>query len=397
MGIIMTQKTLTEAPALTLRDIKEFGSAAGPYVTIYLKLNVPGRAGRNLADRIRATAKTAAAKLSERGEVSALVERLTEGIGAIADQLQEEAQAETLLILRGDDYLQHRWLAQEFEDEIIVADNFHVRPLLKDLEVESEFYILALSQNDIRLLHCTRTSSEEVDLGGRVPRSLREHMATDTPQQGLEAHSSGHPGQANGTKGYPQTLNTDSEASSEYLAHFYKDVSRAVSDLLRAQGKEKVALVPCGVDYELALFGRVNTWPETVAEGVRGAANGLKGGEMHARALEVLDKDRESKIGEIVAQHDKQGGEIPTAGVNDIVKAAYEGRVLHLLVAENAPVMGNFDESAHRARTHQVPRSGDEDLINAAAVQTIIHAGTVHSVPQAIVPGNRPMAAVMRY
>lgn len=105
----------------------------------------------------------------------------------------------------------------------------------------------------------------------------------------------------------------------------------------------------------------------------------------------------EAEVEQVIAQHDRQGGEVATAGVNDLLKAAYEGRILHLFAAENAQAMGNFDEAAHRARTHQVPRIGDEDLLNAAAIQTILHGGRVHVIPQARVPGNRPMVVIMRY
>jgi len=39
----------------------------------------------------------------------------------------------------------------------------------------------------------------------------------------------------------------------------------------------------------------------------------------------------------------------------------------------------------------------DEDLLNAAALQTIVHGGQVFVVPQSKMEENRPMAAIMRY
>jgi hypothetical protein len=83
--------------------------------------------------------------------------------------------------------------------------------------------------------------------------------------------------------------------------------------------------------------------------------------------------------------------------LKEIVKAAYDGRVLHLFVARGAKEMGNFDEATHRVRTHAEERPGDEDLINAAAAQTINHAGNVFVLPRNKVPHGSQIAAVMRY
>jgi hypothetical protein len=218
-------------------------------------------------------------------------------------------------------------------------------------------------------------------------------MQTEKPDHVLDNRVSA--GQSAGSQGVTFGTSTDREDKDEYLLHFYKDVSRGISELLR--GHERIPLVVCGVEKELALYERVDTWEKTCKEGVRGAPNSLKGGEMHARALQALKTMDEAEIQEILAQHDRQRGDVATAGVNDIVKAAYDGRVMHLIVAQNAQAMGNFDEASHRARTHSEPRPGDEDLINAAALRTTVNAGRVHVLPQARVPGNRPMAAVMRY
>ena len=141
------------------------------------------------------------------------------------------------------------------------------------------------------------------------------------------------------------------------LLRMLKILFYGIADLLK--GQEKTPLVLCGVEYELALYKRVNTWQNTAPEGVRGAPNGFKGGEMHTRAMECLEQLGNQELETVLAQYDKQAGEVATSGVNDLVKAAYEGRIMHLFVAENAQAMGNFDEASHRAggqrRLHVLP------------------------------------------
>src|SRR5450755_4230859 len=112
-------------------------------------------------------------------------------------------------------------------------------------------------------------------------------MGTAQPDHTLENRSSAGPS-VGGSKGVLFGTGTGKEDRDEYLLHFYQEVSKGISDLLK--GQEKKPLVVCGVEYELAVYSRVNTWVNTCPEGVRGAPNGLKGGEMHARALHCLDE-----------------------------------------------------------------------------------------------------------
>lgn len=391
----MAQHALAIEREFTRHEIKQFGAASGVCITIILPVNIPGRADRSISTRLKVAIGKVQEKLAERLLSSATVSKLVDSLTEVSEQLDEESHAETLLLFCSEDEQRHYWVADKVDEAIVVADNFYVRPFLPKIEGERNFYLLALSQKNIRLLRCTEHSSEEVDLGERIPHSLLEDMATDQPDHVLDNRSSAGPSVGSPSKGVMFGTSTDREDRDEYLAHFYKDVSKGISEYLR--GQEKTPLVLCGVEYELALYARVNTWENTCPEGVRGAPNGLKGGEMHSRALECLDKMYQIELDELIAQHGKQAGDLAAAGVNDIVKFAYDGRVMHLFVADKAQVMGNFDEASHRARTHQVARSGDEDLINAAAVQTIVHAGRVHAMPQAKIPGNRPMAALMRY
>ncbi len=390
----MAQTTTIESTHITAQEIKEWGAASGPWVTIFLPVSVPGRAKRALPDRLRAAAAKAEENLAERSTVSTLIRKVVDPITANIDIIQEEAHGQTLVLFASEHTCRKYFVAEKLEEKVIAADNIYIRPFLENLEGKREFYILALSQNDIRLLRCDEHSSEEVDLGDYIPRSLLEDMGTAKPDHVLDNRSAPGPS-AGSSKGVMFGTSTDKEDRDEYLLHFYKDVSKGIGELLK--GREKTPLVVCGVEYELALYRKVNTWANTCPDGVKGAPNGLKGGEMHARALECINKMRDTELAEILAHHDRQAGEAATAGVNEIVRAAYDGRVLHLLTAATAQAMGNFDEASHRARTHQVPRSGDECLINAAAVQTILHSGRVHVMAQARVPGNRPMGAIMRY
>jgi len=383
----MPQTLVAISNPLTFRELKEFATTGGPAVTVYMPSDAPGGASKKLSARIRKMAEGL-------GKSAEFIEPFESQAKAIEE---EGAQAPTLVLFRSPETFRYFWVPREMEPSVTVADSFYVRPILDLMREEQKFYLLAIAQKDVRLLRCTERSSEVVELPAAFPKNLIEFTALDQPDHNLQNKNSS--GSSPGTNATSRNVtfgtSSDKEQKPEHLNHYYVAMNRAVVELLK--GEEKTPLVIAGVDYELAMYRGINTHPLLCDEGVQGAANALRGPELHDRALRAVQQFRGARITDILAQHEKQAGGSADAPVGAIVKAAYDGRVAHLLVGKTTKAFGNFDEATHRVHQHQRPATGDEDLINAAAVQTVLHAGEVHVVEDSQVPGGRPMAAVMRY
>ena len=67
----------------------------------------------------------------------------------------------------------------------VVADRFHISPLLPLLTGDGHFFVVALSQNQIRLLEGTRDQLEEVHLPG-VPLGVRDALHGAEAQKQLQ-------------------------------------------------------------------------------------------------------------------------------------------------------------------------------------------------------------------
>jgi hypothetical protein len=388
----MAQQIAAEPKPFTAREINEFAGNSNIWVTVLLPRESPGN--KTLSMRFKRALTSAEEKLRSKPLTTETMRRIIAPMAEMAGRLDNEAQERTLALFCSPEELRYFWMPDETVGAVIAAKNIYIRPFLKNIDGERLFYILALSQKDVRLLRCTEHTSEEVDVKDAFYRDLHDFLTIAKPDHVLDNRVTAGPSMGAGP-GVMFGTNTEAEGKGEYLHHFFKQVNDGVIGLLR--GQEKTPLVLCGVDEVLAVYRSVNTWENTPEEGVRGAPNGLRGGEMHARAIEVLQRAKDKDLGNSLTQHDRQAGEVAQAGVDALVQFAYEGRILHLFAAEQASVLGWFDEGQFRARAHQAERPGDEDLINAAAVQTIVHSGRVHVMPQALVPGNRPMACIARY
>jgi hypothetical protein len=70
-----------------------------------------------------------------------------------------------------------------------------------------------------------------------------------------------------------------------------------------------------------------------------------------------------------------------------------EGRVRHLYIDEVARKLGVFEGSKRGGRWDW----GEEDLLNVAAVETIMQGGLAFALPTSRMPEGAAAAAILRY
>ena len=378
----MQVQKIAEVKPISLAEIKEIGTASGPCISILTQNSV----------LLRQAIAQAELALTQKGVAKAQMRQLMEALSSLTANLAFEGKG--LAIYCAPDICRAYYVAPPVTESVIVGEHFNIKPLIPSLGAGKPFYILALSQKHVRLLRCTDSSSSEVELPQSTPKSLWGDSQTDKPDHNEVNRSSAGP-DVGGMKGVTSSTNTESEDRDRYLAHFYKHVSEGVTAVLK---DEAAPLVIAGVEYEIAAFRRVNVYPHLVEDAVHGAPDGLKGGELHKRALEAVKgffdlplKTALSRYGEFA------GTPRGSSKIREIVKAAFDGRVLDLVISEGAQYMGKFDEATDDAIGHKQPVDGDEDLLNLAALQTLLHAGQAFVVPPSEAPHGAPAVAVFRY
>jgi hypothetical protein len=319
-----------------------------------------------------------------------LLEPLYE-LEASGENGEEAREGSTLVIFRSPRVFQRFYVPQSLDESVTVADHFYILPLLPLVGAGRVFYILALSQQNIRLIRCGPDGAEEAPLPEWAPRTLDESAQTEPPDSSLDNRSSAGPS-LGAMKGV--MFGHASVKKDEYLAQFYREVDQALNELLKT---EQATVVLAGVDYELALYRRVSNYPQLAPDGVRGAPDALKGAELFRRAQELADAHFAAPLDQALKAYDKLGPERRSSDWKQAVTAAYEGRVAHLFLAQGAREMGVFDAASHTVEQHPDPQPGDEDLANAAAVETLLHGGLVDILPPDKAPGGAAIAALLRY
>lgn len=375
-----------------LKTLKPMLAAQGPCLSAYMQLSTaPNHQGAKANSlQWRELAKSLGPKIEQYGsEGRDLFESVSDWDAISQDA---EPQGKSVAVFRSRDLFQMSWVEEVVPSRAMLGPHFYVRPLLPELMRDRAFYILALSQKNVRLLRCTSRTSEEVVFPTAVATNYETYMDTAKPDH-LSEHGAAV-GPAGGSKGMTTGTTAFRDNKEEYLAHFYKQVDRGVNESLRGKTEP---VVPVGVDYEIALYRTVNKYPHLSEESVEGAPNSLKSGEMHARAIDALRRCYDKKVDAGLAEYNHKVGGGASNRLKEIILAAHDGRVLTLLVSDSLETTGAFDEATHTVKGRETGGSEDEDLVNDAVVQTILHSGNVLVVPNGKMPNGTSLAAIYRF
>lgn len=377
----------------SLKDLKPLLASEGPCLSVFIPLSSApaSQSVKTNALEWKETLRSLEPRIQHYGsEGRELLASIRDWDAIAPDQ---EPQGRSLGVLRSPDVFRTTWIEEPLKSRAEIGPRFYIRPLLPDLTRARTFYILALSQKNVRLLRCTSRSAEELPFPSHVPTSFDAYMNTAKPDHVSDNRAT--PGPSVGSsKGVMFTTSSEREDKDEHLAHFFRLIDRGVNEVLRGQSQP---VVIAAVERELALYREHNTCPHLAKEAVQGAPNSLKSGEMHARAIDALLRCHEQKIDEALAQYNHKVGGGASNRMKDVVTAAHDGRVLTLLVSDSLQTTGVFDESTHTVKGRETGTSEDEDLVNDAAVQTILHAGQVFVVPNGKMPNGAPLAAIYRF
>lgn len=278
------------------------------------------------------------------------------------------------------------------DELVVVNDRPYLKPILQHLQHPGHFYVLALSQKNVRLFRGDRHTIEQVEVPG-MPGEINEALQTDTPEQTF--HRPRAPIQTGrGPQIFAGHGGSVDESKSE-INRYFRQVNGALHDVLR---DETAPLVLACVEFLAPIYRDANTYRYILENPIHGNPEGLSAEELHAKAWPVmapiLAQAEEAALQRFQELAGSNNGKAST-DVREIVPAAHFGRVDALFVAIGDQEWGHFDRESGTVYLRPLPGPRDQDLLEFAAVETFLNGGRVFTVDRSKVPG--PIAAVFRF
>ncbi len=382
---------------LTIDDLKKLIRIREEYcISLFLPTERGGREVRQNSIRFKNLVRKAAEELISEGMKEREIEELLKPASSIQiDKIFWQQQLDGLAMFLKPRLFRYYRLPLDFEELVVVGRRFHLKPLLSLFSGNGRFYLLALTRRQVRLFLGSHYSVNEVRLR-QVPRSLAEAMKFDEVEKQIQYHTGTGAARQDGRRAAVYHGQGAGKAEvKDQLLRYFRGIDRAVHRALR---NEQAPLVLAGLPYLLPIYSEANSYPNLLEEGVGANADELSVGELHEKAWEVVGpyfrrkQEQSAERFGVLASTDKASDRL-----EEIVPAAAYGKVDTLFVPKDLHSWGSYDPKKQRIVRASEPGPENEDLLDLAAVQTLVADGTVYTVNGKEVPGNKESAAIFRY
>jgi len=363
----------------SISDLHRMGRPLPPAVTVLLPGSVPGSPSTPNSRRLRNAVDAVFPQLLAQGlahhECAQHVAPLLTLAGDAA--FRDARKSGVAIFLDGRDFSCFE-VPASVPETVVVGRHFHIRPLLPWLTEPREFVILELASGAIRTMRCREGKLNELRLPRGVPICFDSMLVDeDIPKKNFENAISFGIASAN---------------EARRLQFFCTMLDRSLHSHLQGLG---VPLVLAGAEHMIAAYKKENTYPMTVPQAIHGNVELLSEEVVIAKASQLIHAQRmEEAARHLLAMEEYVPGDRWSTSVDAILQAAIQGRVWRLFIARDAVVNGDFLESVGKAGK-ALPL--EEDLLNCAAVETLLHGGEVFLVEPELLPSQATLATLFRY
>jgi Bacterial archaeo-eukaryotic release factor family 7 len=367
---------------------------ASPCISIYLPTHPSGEEMQG--DRIRLK------NLLDRAEPMLLAEGLSpfaarDLLAAARLLLTDEEfwrlRGRGLAVLVAPGVFRHFRLPDCFDEALVVSGRFQIKPLIPHASGQYDFFLLALTQNGAKLYKGSQAALRELPVPG-MPANLKEAVDLETGERGEQVHAGGKHGigkQAavfHGQGGQPDAHKGD-------LAQYFQAVWHAVRPIVH---EERIPLIVAAVDYLLPIFRAACDYPYLLERGIGGNPDGRSEQDLHARAVTAIAPILEGVRKEAADKYRRLAGTGKASeDLREVLQSAAQGKIDTLFVERNSHQWGRFEEREQTVVLHERFQTGDDDLLDLAAMKTLAGRGRVYVVPRGEMPCRESAAAVYRY
>ncbi len=375
---------------LTTDELKSLVEArTGPFVSISLPIERVGPETRQNPIRLKRLLRNAEDRLIAGGLRTAEAQQLTEPARKLLDDaLFWQRQSESLVVYVSPLLFRYFRLPCKLNEMVFVGERLYIKPVVRALTRQHKFFILALSQNKVRLVGATQFTAQEVQLKG-TPANMADTLKYEQPEKQLQYRT------VPGGNAIFHGQGAQTDITKDHVLRYCHQVD---DGLRKTLANEHAPLVFAGVESLFSVYREVNRYPYLVGEPLTGNPDLLGLDELRKRAWEVIresfDQEQHS-----AAERYRQLAKTARAShqITQVAPAAYQGRVEVLFVQTDAQHWGAFAPEISAIHEFDQPQLGSEDMLDFAAVHTLLHGGTVYSVEQAQMPNGSIVAALFRY
>lgn len=291
------------------------------------------------------------------------------------------------------DHSEYFELPIAFNTYHFVGDHYHLRSLLPMFNGDGRFFLLALSQNEVRFFEGSRNSITPVEIEDLMPENIEAELQLEENEKNLQFHGGGNRQSGPIYHGHGSGDDDKNANLEKYFRYIDKGLMRMLYD-------EEVPMIISAVDYLVPIYRSISQYEPIVDFHISGNPEHLSPIQLHEKAWQQMspffrreeEKDRKKFTKYALSNRS-------SIHKKDIVPAAANGKIETLFVNKNlSGHWGEFQAMQNRTELHPNRKAHSMCLLEFAAMNTFMQGGRVYNVPAAQMPDpNTAMNANFRF
>lgn len=374
--------------------LKNRGSNAIPCVSIFIPTH---RAGHVQEDMIRFKNALADVKSKLQSEAGMHEREAGSFLKPAYDLLNLDdlwfRLSDGLAVFIGQDLFEYYPVPVDLNPLNYVSNQFYLLPLLPLLNRNDRFFLLALSQGEVRFFEGHQFSITPVKISDLVPKNIKAALALEDPEKSLQMRSTG-PGGA--TVFHGQGLHKDQQ--DWQVEKYCRMVDEGLMTMLH---DEHAPMLVAAVDELVSIYQKVSRYSHVLDTHVSGNPENDDPVLLHEKAWSKMQPYFQHNIDQKKAQFEEAlAKDQGTTSLRELVPAAVQGRVETLFIEKDTPlVWGEYNDSTNTISLHDKPGPASVCLHNLAAVRAFDQGGTIIQTDEGQNSDKEPspIRAVFRY
>ncbi len=271
----------------------------------------------------------------------------------------------------------------------IVAERFHIKPLMRILQTTDRYHVLGLNRHKIRLFEGNRDVLDEVELAEGVPWTVTGVLGKELTEPHHKAAPFGSVGGSHGHGGKESEVDGDAE-------RFFRVIDRSI--LEHYSKPSGLPLLLASLPEHKNLFHRVSHNPFLLEEGIDIHPDDLPIDELRLRAWQVMEPHYQARLATLAEDFiQSKSKDLGHDDLADIAKAILAGRVATLLIESDREIPGRVDDITGNIELKEPNYSDTDDLLDDLSSLSLKNGGKVVVLPAESMPVETGIAAIYRY
>ncbi len=284
-------------------------------------------------------------------------------------------------------------LQQPVAELVVVADSFHIKPLIRILQSADRYHVLGLNRQEIKLFEGNRDALDEIQLHQDVPRKLTDALGEELTDPHLTVASYGGAG---GSQVSMHHGHGGAEVDIDAV-RFFRAVDRGI--LEHHSQTSGLALILAALPEHYHMFHEVSHNPFLLTESIDIHPDALSSiDELRQRAWQLMEPRYLARLAALVEEF----GNARSKGLGDddlaqVARSVVGGRVATLLIEARREVPGRINAATGDIELDDLAHPEVDDLLDDLGMLALKMGGQVVIVPTERMPTKTGIAAIYRY